>query len=71
MTANKEDMINNFAFVLAEASSPRKIILFGSLARGDHAPDSDYALLVIIYRFEARADKTALTDEWALKGLYL
>jgi uncharacterized protein len=32
---------------LADALHPRAIILFGSRARGEHRPESDYDLLVI------------------------
>jgi uncharacterized protein len=32
---------------IVEAASPEKIILFGSAARGEMGPDSDYDLLVI------------------------
>lgn len=33
---------------LAQAYEPEKIYLFGSLARGDADPDSDYDLMVIV-----------------------
>lgn len=33
---------------LVEAYQPRRIYLFGSMARGDAGPDSDYDLLVIV-----------------------
>lgn len=33
---------------LVEAYQPRRIYLFGSMARGDTGPDSDYDLLVIV-----------------------
>ena len=33
---------------LAEAYQPERIYLFGSKARGDDGPDSDYDLLVIV-----------------------
>ena len=33
---------------LAEHFKPRRIYLFGSRARGDHGPDSDYDLLVLV-----------------------
>lgn len=34
------------------AASPRRIILFGSVARGDEGPDSDLDLLVVLDRFD-------------------
>jgi uncharacterized protein len=33
---------------LVEGLQPRAIYLFGSRARGDHRPDSDYDLLVVV-----------------------
>jgi predicted nucleotidyltransferase len=33
---------------LAEAYRPERIYLFGSVARGDAGPDSDYDLLVVV-----------------------
>ncbi len=47
---------------LVEAFEPRRIYLFGSKARGDHDPDSDYDLMMIVsetseagYRLSQRA----------------
>ncbi len=33
---------------IVEAAAPHRIILFGSRARGDHRPDSDLDILVIV-----------------------
>jgi uncharacterized protein len=33
---------------LIEAYEPERIYLFGSKARGDHSPDSDFDLLVVV-----------------------
>ena len=33
---------------LVEAYQPERIYLFGSMARGDAGPDSDYDLLVLV-----------------------
>lgn len=41
------DQLNEAVNRLVEGLHPRAIILFGSRARGDHRPDSDYDLLVI------------------------
>jgi len=41
------DDIQNVVRRLVEAANPRKIILFGSYARGEETPDSDIDLMVI------------------------
>ncbi len=37
---------------LVAAAQPERIILFGSRARGDHRPDSDIDLLVVMRKIE-------------------
>jgi predicted nucleotidyltransferase len=44
---------------LIEAAHPEKIVLFGSLARGDGTEDSDLDLLVIVPSAEDRIDEMA------------
>ena len=39
---------------IAEAFSPRKILLFGSVARGDDGPDSDLDFLVVFDHLDGR-----------------
>ena len=39
-----------------------RIVLFGSRARGDFQPDSDYDMLVLIQNPILKADKVALSD---------
>ena len=41
------DILPEITSRILAVSKPRKIILFGSYARGDHGPDSDLDLLVI------------------------
>ena len=41
------DDIQKVAKRLVEAANPRKIILFGSYARGEETPDSDVDIMVI------------------------
>ena len=56
---NVQDMLREDAALaevvrrLAEAYQPERIYLFGSKARGDTGPDSDYDLMVVV---EASAD---------------
>lgn len=40
--------------ILAREMKPRKIIVFGSTARGEAGPDSDLDLLVVMEGFESR-----------------
>jgi len=48
MTAEAlERMVQEMAEVIVEATSPRKVVLFGSHARGAAGPESDVDLLVI------------------------
>ena len=39
-----------------------EVILFGSRARGDHQPDSDWDFLILLEQPVSRADKTAILD---------
>lgn len=41
-----------------EAASPRKIVLFGSRARGDGDENSDYDLLVVKDEIKSRSEET-------------
>jgi len=43
-----EDKLTEILRRLVEAYEPERIYLFGSYARGDPGPDSDYDLLVIV-----------------------
>jgi predicted nucleotidyltransferase len=55
---------------LVKAAQPRKIILFGSRARGDAREDSDLDLMVIEHEVEDRAAEIVRPNR-ALKGLIL
>lgn len=43
----EQEVLTQVTELLVEAAHPRRIILFGSRARGDARPDSDLDLLVI------------------------
>lgn len=48
MNATEQKVIETFRRLLARNLSVDKIVLFGSRARGDAAPDSDMDILVVI-----------------------
>ena len=47
MASVAEERLAKLTTVLVEAARPKRIILFGSQARGDAAEDSDFDLLVV------------------------
>ena len=54
---------------LVEAYHPERIYLFGSAARGDAGPDSDYDLMVIVPDDSSREMLDPTTGYTALRGL--
>ncbi len=47
MTQTSEQLVEQVVSVIVEAAKPRRIILFGSRARGEAKPDSDFDVMVI------------------------
>jgi len=47
MSPSAREIVLNLTGVLVEAAKPKRIILFGSQARGDAAPDSDFDIMVV------------------------
>jgi predicted nucleotidyltransferase len=47
MTSMNQDLFQDIVGRIIEAAQPEKVILFGSRARGEARPDSDFDLLVI------------------------
>lgn len=45
---NKDPALAKIVRRLVQAYQPERIYLFGSMARGDAGPDSDYDLLVVV-----------------------
>lgn len=54
---------------LVEALRPEQIYLFGSRARGDNQPDSDYDIMVIVPRSDAPPHRRAQMAHRALAGI--
>jgi predicted nucleotidyltransferase len=48
MKADQDPILNEICMRLNQEFNPKKIYLFGSRARGDHKPDSDYDLVLVI-----------------------
>lgn len=48
---------------IADAFHPRRIVLFGSRARGDHEPDSDIDLMIELESTERTVERTARVYE--------
>jgi predicted nucleotidyltransferase len=49
-TIQQDPMLAEIVRRLVEAYQPERIYLFGSLARGEGGPDSDYDLMVVFPR---------------------
>ena len=54
---------------LVAAFRPQQIFLFGSMARGDHGPDSDYDIMVVVSTSDEPAYRRARAAYAALRGI--
>jgi predicted nucleotidyltransferase len=45
---NEQELLDRVSKVIVENAQPRRIVLFGSRARGNSKPDSDFDLLIIV-----------------------
>ena len=54
----EDKMCQEIVRYVREVASPRKIVLFGSRARGDGDEDSDYDLLVVKDEVKSRPEET-------------
>jgi uncharacterized protein len=57
--ADEKQLLDEMVNRILEATSPDKIVLFGSRARGDARPNSDYDLLIIKESNEPRYKRSA------------
>jgi predicted nucleotidyltransferase len=67
----RDPMLAEIVRRLAEAYLPERIYLFGSKARGDAGPDSDYDLLVVVSdtaSAERKTSKLAYEALWGTKA---
>lgn len=53
------DMLDEIVRRIVQTAKPKKVILFGSRARGETRPDSDFDLLVIAESTEPRYRRSA------------
>lgn len=58
-TVQTDPVLTRFRDALAAFYGPRleRAVLFGSRARGDHAPDSDYDVAVFLHQYTTRWDE--------------
>ena len=54
MSSLNDDLVRGIVQRIVDAAQPEKVILFGSQARGDARPDSDFDVLVIKHSDEPR-----------------
>jgi len=54
MSCQSDSLVRDIVRRIVETAQPEKVILFGSQARGDARPDSDYDVLVIKHSEEPR-----------------
>ena len=64
----ESELIREVTKRVVEALEPRRLILFGSRARGDARPDSDFDLLVV-WKDESPPAERALAVRRVLRGL--
>jgi len=65
----KKSQINEIILKIAELVKPKKIILFGSYARGNQTEDSDLDLLVILENSDLPRHKRARVIRQHLRGV--
>ena len=75
--SNRDPVLQQFRARLGDAYAGRldRVILYGSRARGDHRPDSDYDVAVFIRSPASRWDElgrlATVTTEFLLEGRFI
>jgi predicted nucleotidyltransferase len=59
MISNKENLFKEIVRRIVEVAHPDKVVLFGSMARGENNPSSDIDILVIARSEEPRHRRSA------------
>jgi predicted nucleotidyltransferase len=65
----REPLLAEIVRRLGRAIEPERIYLFGSMARGDAGPDSDYDILVLVERRTEPLYRLSLRGFRALRGI--
>ena len=59
MTSSNDSVVRDIVRRIVDTAQPERVILFGSRARGDARPNSDYDVLVIKHSDEPRYRRSA------------
>jgi predicted nucleotidyltransferase len=65
----REPLLAEIVRRLVETCQPKRIYLFGSMARGDAGPDSDYDILVLVERSTEPLYRLSQRGFRALRGI--
>lgn len=63
MLLEKDEYLRKMVALIVDHYSPERVYLFGSKARGDAGPDSDYDFLVVVRRKVPRSKKEKFVDK--------
>lgn len=66
---NRDPILREIVSRLVVALSPQRIYLFGSQARGEAGPDSDYDILIVVERLEEPSYRLAQRGYRSLRGV--
>ena len=66
---DQDPILHEIVDRLVAALNPRRVYLFGSQARGDAGPDSDYDILVVVDRLDEPAYRLSQRAYRVLRGV--